>query len=1020
MRPIRLTLQAFGPFAKHEVIDFEQVALAGLFGIYGPTGAGKTSIFDGLCFALFGKPSGDERDSANMRSHHAAPDLLTKVELIFDLGEKRYLVERTPEQMRPAKRGGGETKQAHTASLFDATGLTAEDIAAGQTGRVIAERKPTLVTDTIVEHLGYSVEQFRQIALLPQGEFRKILSADTKERSDILRRLFDVSIYDRLTQIFKDRAAHFKDRLNEVTRQRDIPLENAGFQNLESIASAITDQKAICATHKANWDTTVTTQETASKTLDQAHLLEQEFNDRSDAETGLLALEDKAETMDALKRRAKAVRDATALTQMDDAKKRSNRALQESQQRLATAKSALSAGLEKEKDTRSALEKAETDAKDLPNLDRKLDRLNALKDKLTDAGDLNQKLSTIKTSVESLASKTSSAQTDIKTLEESIAALKQAAKDALARDKERITLDRQLEDAKRDGEAARAYDDAFKKQKLAQAEFDAADKAAKAAANATQTAQSEFDQAEANLAAVQAVHLAHKLTDGAPCPVCGSSDHPSPASGNAESQGLNQAFERARAALDNARQQEAVLREKRAAAEQAVKSADQVLESQKAPETTLEDLRALYKTTGAKIDALKAQPDHDAIEQKLDAQEADLAKARSAYEALQQDLANAQKSLELLTAQRDTLWADAPEGVKDVSSLEEACQQATQLIAQKRTRFDHARKQQTEAQNQLTAAQSTAKSAEEETSRLEKAALVDAEKLNAALAKAKLTPDAFERIRDDADNINALEEEIKAHDNALAAAQERLKRASDKLKDKTRPDLGALEEALTTAKATAQTALDAFTAQTQTLNTLETAETAAKAAQAALDKMRAEFGPIGELADLTNGSNEYNLRLVDFAIASMFDEVLESANLRFGPMTGERFELRREEDTTGGRGKRGLSIQIFDAYTQTLRPTPSLSGGEGFQAALALALGLSDVVQRHAGGVRLDAIFIDEGFGSLDSERLESALAILQELAGRDRMVGLISHVDLVKQMIPHGFDIEKTPAGSRVRARTI
>lgn len=178
------------------------------------------------------------------------------------------------------------------------------------------------------------------------------------------------------------------------------------------------------------------------------------------------------------------------------------------------------------------------------------------------------------------------------------------------------------------------------------------------------------------------------------------------------------------------------------------------------------------------------------------------------------------------------------------------------------------------------------------------------------------------------------------------------------------------------------------------------------------------YAPLGEISNLVNGNNERKVRLPDFAIAAMFDEVLVAANLRFGPMSNERYQLHRPEEIAGGVSKRGLDIAVHDANTEKSRSTKTLSGGEGFQASLALALGLSDVVQQNSGGIKLDAIFIDEGFGTLDDETLNTALETLHSLTNEMRVVGLISHTEQVKTLITAGFDIEVTPTGSHIHSR--
>ena len=239
MRPVRLTLQAFGPYANREVIDFRSAVEAGLFGIYGRTGSGKSTIFGGMTFALFGKASKQEQDPASLRSDHAAADLATEVEFVFDVGERRFVVVRQPDQMRPKQRGEGETKSAHEAHLFEATGLALDEITAEKRGKIIAEKKVRDVDAAVTDILGYGPEQFRQIVLLPQGRFEKFLSAKTNDRVTILRDLFDVSLYQALMADLKEKASEAERQVREERAVCAGRLKAEGFESTDALLEGI-------------------------------------------------------------------------------------------------------------------------------------------------------------------------------------------------------------------------------------------------------------------------------------------------------------------------------------------------------------------------------------------------------------------------------------------------------------------------------------------------------------------------------------------------------------------------------------------------------------------------------------------------------------------------------------------------------------------------------------------------------------------------------------------------------------
>ena len=253
----------------------------------------------------------------------------------------------------------------------------------------------------------------------------------------------------------------------------------------------------------------------------------------------------------------------------------------------------------------------------------------------------------------------------------------------------------------------------------------------------------------------------------------------------------------------------------------------------------------------------------------------------------------------------------------------------------------------------------------------------------------------------------------------VASNTDRLERLSNEIGEQEKPDLDGLQtiaKACTDKLEAGRTEQTRLTTELERKNSVFASVTKLSTKIAELEKA---YEPLGEISNLVSGENDLKVRLPDFAIAAMFDEILDATNLRLGPMTNQRYQLHRPVETTGGRTKRGLDIAVFDANTEKSRSTTSLSGGEGFQASLALALGLSDVVQQNSGGIKLDAIFIDEGFGTLDQETLDTALDTLCSLTGEMRAVGLISHTEQVKSLITAGFDIEITPSGSHIHART-
>ena len=288
-----------------------------------------------------------------------------------------------------------------------------------------------------------------------------------------------------------------------------------------------------------------------------------------------------------------------------------------------------------------------------------------------------------------------------------------------------------------------------------------------------------------------------------------------------------------------------------------------------------------------------------------------------------------------------------------------------------------------------------------------------------SLEASKLSAGDFQTAKSDIEHLGELEASIQIHTNKVASNADRLLRLSNEIGEQERPDLDTLQAI---AAACTDKLEIGRTEQTRLSTELERKNSVfASVAKLSvkIGELEKKYEPLGEISNLVSGENDLKVRLPDFAIAAMFDEILDATNLRLGPMTNQRYQLHRPVETTGGRTKRGLDIAVFDSNTEKSRSTTSLSGGEGFQASLALALGLSDVVQQNSGGIKLDAIFIDEGFGTLDQETLETALDTLCSLTSEMRAVGLISHTEQVKSLIRAGFDIVVTPSGSHIHARS-
>ncbi|MGO4855305.1 AAA family ATPase [Phaeovulum sp. W22_SRMD_FR3] len=1026
MRPVRLTLQAFGPYAGREVIDFRAAVAAGLFGIYGQTGSGKSTIFSAMTFALFGEAAKSEQEASSLRSDHAGADLLTEVELVFDIGANRYVILRRPEQRRPKQRGQGETREPHEAFLFDATGMALGEITAGHRGKILAEKKVGVVAAAVVDLLGYGPAQFRQIVLLPQGRFETFLAAKTKERVEILRELFDVSLYRRLVARTRAEAEAAEREIREERALSVRRLSAEGFESAEALTAGIVTVTAAQVLEQEAAARSRALVAGAQQALQAAQAVEMQFQAAISAQEARAAVRAQVPDMAQLAARlrdaegARGLLDVEALVLKAAAEATAAAGEVQAKEELAAAAGAAAATAA----GALAAEQARADETDM--LRRQVETLARHQEVLVQAAGMRD--ATLRADQQAKAAQAAHSG--------AVAALASLA-EARKRQAEVLKAARQTAEARQNltvvlaqREAARAAAEVFETAEAArvQAAQDVARQEGLCAADRQRLseARAAVEAATAHLAQAQAAQLAAQLRPGAPCPVCGAETHPAPAQGGAAEAGLEGAGldEAARRATSLWEQADAQARRSEGAlgvAQGALAVRAQSLAALTRPADSAASLRAAEAETRKALSALPAPGDLGEAEAQLDRLDQEMATAETTRDQRRDARAEAETGAATAQARLAEMLSVVPEALRDPAALAQtlareqgalrarvAAQQAAETAAQATREADLS------ARKDLEAAERYAALCHERHADA-------ARDLAARLSAAGLTAAAFAALKPAIASIDADRATLAEHDRRLRNAEEAAASLAAAIQGLERPDLdaaaadlAAAEVALTEANATAA-ATGARRAQLAALQDELTATFAR------LEAAEAATGPLRELAALFDAKNALNLDLETFAIGAMFDQVLGAANQRLGPMTSNRYRLEREMEGAG-RGRRGLGIQVFDIFTGKARPTATLSGGETFIAALALALGLADIVESASGKVRLDTIFIDEGFGSLDTENgsgtLEQVLQVLGTLVSQNRAVGLISHVPLVQDAIPNGFYVRKDLSGSHVEAR--
>ncbi|MFB7946063.1 AAA family ATPase [Kitasatospora phosalacinea] len=1005
MRLHRLTLTAFGPFAGTERVDFDRLSAAGLFLLRGATGAGKSSVLDAVCYALYGELPGTRR-SNGVRSDHAEAGLRTEVVLEVTLGGRRLEVTRSPEQWRPKKRGTGLTADKAQTLLREWTADAGED----GPGWVPLSRSHQEAGEELTRLLGMNREQFCQVVLLPQGDFARFLRADSKQRAELLGRLFDTGRFEQLERWTADlRLRH--EREVQGGRQRVHAL----LARAEEAAGPLA---ADAATHHPGEDAPI------AEALGWAALLRSAAAERADAATLRLAA---AEAERAAARKQLERHGALAERQQRHQRAQQERLrLTDLAARTAPERARLEAALAAEapaplraphRAAQAALAAAtaEEDA-----------RRTALAARAAAAG-WSAPLGT----VEELQAAEGLLRAETGRLEAAAAdearhgALladrtrlqrKHEAAEALAEDSRRWLEDfaERLEQLRQEHEDARAARTELEQldargkeleQQLGSAErhlrllgeLAAAEDAVRARTDAAQGArQHTLDLQERRLAGM-AAELAAALTSGTPCRVCGSPAHPAPAEPTA-GQVTAEDERRARTAQQAAEAELATAARRVAAVTADAAAAGAAAGGRTAAELT----SAIVELTERQHQLRHAADRWLPLGQQLERLERDGSAHREQLRQAGEQSARLTGQLGALTAELATLHARLAAARGDAPSVAARAAAVTALATA------------TTAALTATRTTATARAHHRDTAEALLRAARDAGFPDlAALAAAALPPYELDALRGKFKQLDA--------DLELAAAQ---------LADPALLAAAELPPAETgPARAAAARADDLLARAHSTAHAARTRVADLARIGRDLAALAAELAPvldaharISRLAALLAGApaeNALRMRLESYVLAARLEQVAAAASRRLLKMSGGRYTLVHSDGLVSGTKRSGLSLHVVDAWTGRERDTATLSGGESFFASLALALGLADVVTDETGGMPLDTLFIDEGFGTLDENALEEVMDVLDSLRERDRAVGIVSHVADLRTRVPAQLLVRKHRTGSTVHHTT-
>ncbi|MFE2280101.1 AAA family ATPase [Streptomyces sp. NPDC059454] len=995
MRLHRLDITAFGPFGSTQSVDFGELSAAGLFLLHGPTGAGKTSVLDAVCYALYGSVPGARQSGQGMtlRSDHAAPGVRTEVTLELTVAGRRLEITRQPPWERPKKgrRAGTTVDKAQT-------WLRERDAASG-TWKDLS-RSHQEIGEEITQLLGMSREQFCQVVLLPQGDFARFLRADAEARGKLLGRLFDTrrfaDVEKRLAE--RRRAAESRVREGDADLLADAHrMQQAAGDSMElpgltpgepGLAEAVLDAAAVArSTAREQLTAARCRLATAESALADADRVLDVVRERdrlqrrfAEARERAARLQERSgahhEAQARMERARKAETVAPALDLRDSAEAEHGRAAGAELRARALLPASLAdagaAGLA------AAARRAAEELGGLESARRAERRLTELLGERADLDRQERADEEVREDAETWLAHWEETRTALQDrIESARQAETRAGELAVRRDPARQRLN-----------AARLRDRLTGDTKTAEEQARVAREQALAAK------QHWLDLKEQRLNGI-AAELADGLTDGEPCAVCGATEHPAPA-------------RKVDGHVDRATEERALADHQRAD--------DHRAEAERRLGAVREELAAARAEAG---DTATGQLVREAEE--LERQYTQARDAASVLHAEQERLRRAEREHELrITAQREAaVRAASRVGHRERLDREHAALEQELAQARGDATSVAARAAQLErGVAHLTDAADAARAAEDAAQRLKEA---DARLADAAFRAGFDTPWAAAEVLLDDTAHRELQQRLNAWQHEEAAVRAVLAEPETAAAAQQPPaDLGSAQRAAEDADRRVREAASARDAADRRCAELDRLSARATASVRRLGPLREEYDRVARMAGLTAGTsadNERKMRLESYVLAARLEQVAAAATVRLHRMSSGRYTLVHSDDRTG-RGRSGLGLHVVDAWTGRERDTATLSGGETFFASLALALGLADVVTDEAGGVRLDTLFIDEGFGSLDDQTLDEVLDVLDSLRERDRSVGIVSHVADLRRRIHAQLEVVKGRSGSELRLR--
>ena len=1048
MKPLRLEMTAFGPYPKEVILDFAVLANQSMFLITGPTGAGKTSILDAMVYALYGQTSGGLRDGSDMRSDYADATTPTSVVFEFQVGDHRYRMERTPKQELQKKRGTGTRTVLATASISEWIDDEWK----------LLTTKAQEIRDYVQQIIGFRVDQFLQVVLLPQGDFRKLLVAPTSEREVLLHTIFKTSVYKRMQDLLKEELAESTVGIQDTLQKVEFLLSTYTVDTLQDLVALLEEERKCLiereGERKEKQHQYESLQATYVKHENYANLLARKeqyskaLASHKEGEKEHIALGEAIDRWERLEKIRIPLNQYEKLQVSFNTNKEKLDILETSLQSVAILLQSLDCKhdqLEMQADTYA---KQQELYHQLQALQQEVERHGELLEKRTALDmDQSQKVQQQSEVQETLAT----SQTNIDIQRQSLGEinLKLQSYTSLGEEKLCTSELRSWWDSLKG--TVNKLQTAWDARNLHSQQLDKAHHVCK-------TREGLYHHNEQLLRQHQAYEVSLQVEDDTPCPVCGSLEHPQLAQAPSEDI-VRETVDRLRQEFQASQTQVATIETKLSHSEEEVERYNKEWNRscETYPKLTAGVQRKSILQLGNILDNAVQAKEIETVLERLSWWDANVTETHvdKTFKLIQQELVQGEagklaleksletlkqtiqieeanihaKQLELRTleGQLESLQQEVQHVTTEMSRIETSIAPFTvetytaevKDLADSLKRYEVDRKEVGEGRQKyqekkvaLTAEVGTLK---EQQDRMAQDIEFLGKDIEQVLEAESLTIDTFKQESYAFDELPVWKETFSAYHNEslrltslLEGVQQDLASYATVPEEIRKESVESLQQELKNLGEVIGTLKSQVTAKEKTIQEIAKLEAATKALS---ERRTFIFG----LADLANGGDT-GMKGVSFeryVLGAILEEVLSAANLRLHDMSRGRYRLERSLEE-GGRGARGLDIAVFDAYTGASRPANTLSGGETFLASLGLAMGLADVIQSYAGGIHLDTMFIDEGFGTLDPDTLDVAMETLVALQSQGRLVGIISHVPELQQQIGAHLVVAKTDEGSR------